>query len=133
MNDLEFLEQLPQNCPPSEAIPTENITVYRFSFTKDGYTDDDFTSYWNKFQKRRESFTGKGNECIAHGISVCKSEADLRNALKMPIMKKAKCIMEIPLVATDGLIMQTFHDGHYTWWVSSTFVPSKARINIIPI
>lgn len=137
MNDLEFREQLPESCPPSEAVPTDDITVYRFSFTKDGYISDDFTSHWNRYPARRKSFLESGKECMAHGISVYKSEESLRNALRMPALKKTKekvkCIMEIPLIATDGLIMQTSHDGHYTWWVSSTFAPDKASIRIIQI
>lgn len=56
MNDLEFREQLPESCPPSEAVPTDDITVYRFSFTKDGYISDDFTSHWNRYPARRKSF-----------------------------------------------------------------------------
>lgn len=135
MEKLEFRDQLPASCPPDEAVSTENTIVYRLSFTTSENTTEDFISHWNKYPKRRRSFAN--NECIAHGLSVYKTEENLRNALTMPAFKKASgkvtCILQIALNVSDGLIMNTYNDQHYTWWVSSTFVPDRSKITRIDI
>lgn len=121
---MEWFENLPQYCPPSDANPC-NGTYYRIA-NGDPATSKDFFSQ-RKLQPEKV-FKGQGiNECITRAISVFAEIEDARKRLRLPKFRNA-VIARVELEAKDGLIKKTFRDSHYSWWRSKDFNVEQAKI-----
>lgn len=135
---MQFKENLPEQCPPSEAYqPNGEEVVYRLGHIENDYSTDDFRSHWDKFPQNRTQYTQKVGECRAKSLSVFSTEEDARNACRLPSPRsknKFKSLIAINLQPTDGLLMQTGIDkAHYSIWVSCTFASDRANIQVIPL
>lgn len=116
---VEWNEELPELCPPSDAIVPENIIVYRFCRELNP-TEDDFISHRKLWPDKR--FDGV-DECLARSLSVIDDLEICKNRLKLPRMKNFNSIYEVRLGVNDGLIKKTFPDpNHYSWWRAKSFI-----------
>lgn len=121
---MDWFEELPPLCPPSDAIPC-NGRFYRIA--KGNPVDNgDFFSQ-RKLQPNK-IFTGKGiDECIARAISLFSDATDASRRLKLPKFRNAN-VAEVVLLPKDGVMKKTFSDSHYSWWRSKNFEVSQAKI-----
>ena len=116
---IEWFENLPEQCPPKDAVNPEGMTVYRFSFA--GIPDEaDFIS--QRMLNPERVFNGV-DECTARSLSVFDNIEACQNRLKLPRNRKRfSSILKVNLEGGDGLIMKTFRNqNHYSWWRSNTF------------
>lgn len=123
---MNWIEDLPSQCPPKEAIEPNNFKVYRLA-KKASIDENDFQS--QRALKPNRVFNGV-NECIARSLSVFNNASKCLNMTKLPPYKKRfKAVLEITLEKEDGLVLKTFKDpNHYSWWRTTNFVLSKSII-----
>lgn len=111
----EWYEELPEQCPPSNAFNPDGFVCYRLCQCVEP-TEGDFLSHRALFPLK----TFRAPECRARAISVFGKPEDLDPLLKLAIHKhKAK--VKITLGQVDGLAMKTGKDSHYSWWRSRSF------------
>lgn len=121
---MNWYEKLPDLCPPLDAVPCEG-TYYRIA-KGDPATDGDFFSQ-RKLQPNK-IFTGLGvDECIARSISLFADINDAIRRMKLPKFRNAQ-IAVVTLNLKDGVMKKTFSDSHYSWWRSTDFKVSQAKI-----
>jgi hypothetical protein len=121
---MNWYEQLPELCPPVDAVPCEG-TYYRIAKGNPA-NDGDFFSQ-RKLQPNKV-FTGLGvDECIARSISLFSDINDATRRLKLPKFRNAQ-IAGVTLEPKDGVMKKTFSDSHYSWWRSTNFEVSQAKI-----
>jgi hypothetical protein len=113
---MEFLEDLNiagETCPPAETV-SGNFDVYRL---EEGMpiTVKDVWSY-------RALFPAKvfADECIARACSVYTDREDIKKLLKIPKFSH-KVIIVINIKENDGVLLKTFMNSHYSWWISKEF------------
>ena len=83
---MDWLEELPPLCPPSDAIPC-NGHYYRIA-NGNPAVDSDFFSQ-RKLQPDKV-FIGKGiDECIARAVSLFSDISDASRRLKLPKFRQA--------------------------------------------
>ena len=88
--------------------------------------DGDFFSQ-RKLQPNK-LFKGLGvDECIARAVSLFADEEDVTRRLKLPKFRHAH-IAEVVLTPKDGVMKKTFSASHYSWWRSTNFNISTAKI-----
>ena len=113
---MNWYEQLPALC---------GGTYYRISKGNPA-TDCDFFSQ-RKMQPNK-TFTGLGvDECVARSISLFSEVNDAARRLKLPKFRSAN-IAVVTLQPKDGVMKKTFSDSHYSWWRSTDFDVSQAKI-----
>ena len=120
---MNWFETLPDKCPPSDAVTTENVKVYRAVLTSPA-TDEDFKSHRELFPTKFFSVS----ECQARSLSVHDNMAETEKLKKLPRFKNNFFIMELNLKAEDGLILKTNGPNHYSWWRSTEFDYSEREI-----
>ena len=113
---MEFREDLniPNiTCPPTEAAPGKFI-VYRF-VNNIPIKVEDIWSY-------RALYPAKvfPDECIARACSVYTDCKDLKRLWKMPKFRM-KRIVVIGIEEKDGILLKTFGNSHFSWWISRKF------------
>ncbi len=126
MNEMkaDWFEILPEYCPPSDANRCVG-TYYRIA-QGDPATSADFFSQ-RKLQPDKV-FTGKGiDECIVRAISLFSDVNDAKKRLKLPKFREAN-IAVVVLQPKDGVMKKTFDASHYSWWRTSVFDVSQAKI-----
>lgn len=116
MNHMNWIEDLPANCPPGDAIQPNNNEFYRL-VNSNPPTPDDFLSYrqlWpNKLFNK--------SECIVRSISIFSNVENILRVKKLTTQKD-KFIAKIVLQKKDGVIKQTCADqAHYSWWRTRGF------------
>lgn len=121
---MNWYEQLPPLCPPTDTVPCEG-TYYRIAKGNPA-NDSDF------FSQRRlqpdKTFTGLGvDECIARAISLFSDVNDAARRLKLPKFRHAN-IAEVTLTPKDGVMKKTFSASHYSWWRTTSFEVSQAKV-----
>jgi len=112
--DIDFFEELPQNCPPSDArIPDDEI-YFRLtgSFPP---SIEDFYSQKSLFPNRNYK-----DECIARAISLLKTAKECEKKKKLPYFKN-KYVIKITLNKTSGVVKTK--RKHISWWMSLGFNP----------
>jgi hypothetical protein len=112
-------------CPPDDAFfPNGDNGLYRI-VKHNPVTSDCFVSH-----KKKNPTTTYPNECIARAVSTFDSIEGLLNAfIKTPAgKKKERLIGKVVLQEKDGMIKQTFSEGHYSWWRSQPFDISTVSI-----
>ncbi len=108
---MNYLEPLPEGCPPDEAteisVPWE---VFRLVRTNPP-SRDDFRS--QRAEKPDAVF--RVSECQARGLSVFTERSDSERALKLPRLR-GRVICRLRLKSGVGRIQQTGPPSHHTWW-----------------
>lgn len=121
---MQWFEELPEQCPPSDAIEPDNTILYRI-VNGDSVTSSDFISQ-RKFAGANKHFS-KVSECVARSVSLFKKREDAYQKCKLPKFKNSK-VIGIKLKKTDGLVQKTFGASHYSWWRSRSFSCSNVEI-----
>ena len=126
---MNWIENLPEKCPPDEAFVPDNFKVFRLATTE---TADEINFQSQRALKPNSKFKGV-DECVARSISVFNEINKCLNMAKLPLYKnKWKAVLEIELNEDDGLALKTFKDpNHYSWWRSSNFDTNKSIIKTI--
>lgn len=120
---MNWFETLPDQCPPSEALTTAGVTVYRAVLTNPASEED--------FKSHRELYPSKFfsvSECQARSISVHDKIEETQKLKKLPRFKNKFHIMELNLDAEDGLILKTNGPHHYSWWRTTEFTFAERQI-----
>lgn len=121
---MNWYEQLPELCPPVDAVPCEG-TYYRIAKGNPASNGDFFSQ--RKLQPNKV-FTGLGvDECVARSISLFSDINDAIRRLKLPKFRNAQ-IAAVTLEPKDGVMKKTFSDSHYSWWRSTNFEVLQAKI-----
>lgn len=118
-----FAEELPENCPPADAISPDSKTFYRL-VSNNPPVDDDFRSQRKLFPARQFNV----DECQALSLSVFSDVESIKQILKFKTHKNKK-IAQILLAAADGVVKQTGNTvSHYSWWKTTDFQPNNAHV-----
>ena len=121
---MNWFEQLPPQCPPSDAMPCNGI-YYRIA---KGNPVDDSDFFSQRKLMPDKVFTGLGiDECIIRSISVFFDIEDAVKRLKLPKFRHAN-VTKVHLTPKDGVIKKTFSSSHFSWWRSTAFNVSQANI-----
>lgn len=111
--ERRYPEYFPKGCPPNDAKHKE-LTVYRCCHD-DTITSADFVSYYLLDPTK---YCGQIN---AYGLSVFTNCKNLKEAMKLPYMKKNfKRIAVGATYANTGAIKPTpskSDASHHTWWL----------------
>lgn len=120
----EWFEELPEQCPPKDAKDCEG-NFYRIANGNPAQSADFFS------QRRLapdKVFKGNGlDECIARAVSLFGNLEDAKKRLKLPKFKRANIAL-VELCPKDGVMKKTFTDSHYSWWRTTAFNVSQAKI-----
>lgn len=123
---IEWANNLPENCPPENILVPENEVFYRLLFNKNEIVGDDWKPYIDLYPDKKYI----GNTLVmANGLSI--SKIDNYNELtKLPALKKRyKGLAKITLNPEDGVLKKTgYDDKHYTWWRTTSFDENSAEI-----
>lgn len=113
-----FLEELPPECPPSDAEEIKNNRdVFRL-VSHSPPTLNDFRS--QRAEKPDRVFKGVC-ECVARGLSVLATLEAGRNACLLPTLKGKK-IARVTLGHGSGFIKPTgSNPEHRTWWPLASY------------
>ncbi|MEP2770597.1 MAG: hypothetical protein ABJH05_00525 [Fulvivirga sp.] len=120
---MDWIEELPNNCPPSDAKPPDGQTFYRLC-QNNPPEGSDFVSL--KIENPSRTFAGV-SECQLRAVSIW-SDVDKCASLKKFKTLRDRVIGSITLSNEDGLIKQTNGPHHYSWWRSTHFNPNIAVI-----
>lgn len=113
----EWFEQLPEQCPPKDAMPCNGV-YYRIA--KEVPTDSDDYFSQRKMQPNG-IFIGNGvDECVLHAVSLFSVLGDAQKRLKLPKFRK-QIVVKVTLTPKDGVIKKTFGTSHHSWWRSTKF------------
>lgn len=113
-----YREQLPDNCPPTEAaFVEEDLDVFRL-VRQSPPTDEDFQS--QRAEKPGAVFMDV-SECTARGLSVFTDRRECERALKLPSLR-GRQICRVRLSNGAGSIARTGRrPSHHTWWPFAEF------------
>ncbi|MBK8564765.1 MAG: hypothetical protein IPN76_15875 [Saprospiraceae bacterium] len=120
---MNWFEDLPENCPPKDAIVPNGENFYRLAKNNPPKNEDFFS------QRKEFPFTIFDSipECLARAVSTWKTTDKCREQKKYP-RHRNKVIAELTLYKKDGLIKQTFKNNHYSWWRSDDFSIESVKI-----
>lgn len=120
---MNWYEDLPPDCPPTEAS-APNDTYFRLgSIPPD---DSDFWSHRRRFPHKKFHVS----ECVAQSLSVFDNQHAAESLRRLLPTMRSKPIFQLNLNEKDGLIQQTGNDTHhFSWWRSTDF--DLATINIL--
>lgn len=122
--DRKWFEVLPEQCPPTDARKCEGC-YYRIANGNPATTEDFFSQ--RKLQPDKV-FRGLGvDECVTRSVSLFSDKGEAEKRLKLPKFKKA-CIAVVELKPKDGVLKKTFGTAHYSWWRTTSFDVSQAKI-----
>ena len=130
---LEFFEDLTETgctCPPEDASFPNGIKEFYRVVKHNPATTECFFSY-----KKKNPDKVYSDECEARAISLSDSIEGLKNSyFRTPAgKKKIQLIGLIKLMPEDGMIKQTYGEGHYSFWRSLLFEPSIITVQRIKI
>ena len=122
---MEWVETLPDMCPPEDAYLPSGEHYYRIS---QGNPVDDSDFFSQRKMSPGQVFTGNGvDECVTRAVSVFRNIECAKKKLKLPKFKGG-CIAEIVLNSKDGVVKKTFKDSHYSWWRTKCFDITTSKI-----
>lgn len=122
-HQIEWVNTLPENCPPENILVPEDEEFYRLLINEDVIIEED----WKSQKELHPDNIYKGENLInAHGLSILK-EAN-HNLFKLPRYKRFKGLAKIILNPSDGVLKKTYGDKHYTWWRTTSFDEGSAEI-----
>ena len=114
---IKWHEDLPENCPPIEAVLPEGKVFYRLVGSHPP-SDGDFLS--QRILQPERIFNV--SECQARSISLFDNQEYCITLRKLPFFRD-KLVVEIALPPDAGLISRTNNKGHYSWWRRRDFNP----------
>ena len=121
---MNWFEQLPEQCPPKDATPSQGA-FYRIVSGIPTGTEDYFSQ---RHLQPNKIFVGEGiDECIVRSISLFNNRNAAARRLLLPKFRNQKNAV-IHLESKDGVIKKTFGPSHYSWWRSKEFDYSKAEL-----
>ncbi|WP_210150528.1 hypothetical protein [Chryseobacterium scophthalmum] len=112
---IEWFEDLPEQCPPKDALEPSGEIYYRLVSNIENPIEE--------LISQRLEFPTKAfeiDECTCCAVSIYSDKKDCENITKFPRHKKKK-IYEFSLAKNDGLVKQTFKPSHHSWWRSNNF------------
>lgn len=116
MQEAEWAEELPANCPPIGAENPDNRWFYRLVNT--------FPPSASDFVSNRTLFPNKIfniDECIVRALSIFETAIACREILKLPLHKD-QLLVKLLLPDVSGLVLRT-KKKHYSWWKRKSFNP----------
>ena len=120
----KWFEELPEQCPPEDAIECRGI-YYRIANGTPATSEDFFSQ--RKLQPDK-IFKGEGiDDCILKSISLFSDRNEIAKRMKKPKFKKA-VKNEVKLKTKDGMMKKTFGFAHYSWWRTNDFDVSQAKV-----
>jgi len=122
---MNWTEELPESCPPKEAFEPDDKVVYRLSASGQSIEDE--------YQSQRSicpKCTFKNvTECLTRSLSVYDDLAKCQQLQKLPRFKdRWNAILELKLNSNDGMIQQTFKNNHFSWWRTTEFDLTSAKV-----
>jgi hypothetical protein len=115
---MDWVETLPSQCPPVDAVPPEG--VYYRAVSAD-CTEDDFVPYARLYPMKKYT---AAQACNARALSIFSDVEDCLDAMKLPSLQKLgqTCVAKITLTAKDGMISKGRQpNSHYSWWRTRDF------------
>ena len=111
---MVYREDLPEDCPPEEAVPLEQpATFYRLVKALPP-KENDFDSRWKERPDLRDRWEKREQVCDAKGVSLFDTAEAAQKRTKYPDQSH-KIVCEVNVTPQCGPIKQgTSH--HYTWW-----------------
>ena len=115
-----WAEELPRNCPPSEAYEPEDSDCFRFVST-DPPSHTDFLSNRALYPNRQFGVS----ECQARALSILDDLSVAFKRLQKLPLQRGKLVAHLSLPPEAGLILQTgrHNQHHYSWWLRADFDP----------
>lgn len=123
-HEIEWANNLPEDCPPSVILVPENQEMFRLTISADNITEEDFKPYTELYPNRKYNSTQK---ILASGLSLLSSNEPTFIA-KLPQGKKFKGIAKLILNPEDGVLAKSGGPNHYTWWRTNSFDINSAEI-----
>jgi hypothetical protein len=120
---MNWFEDLPENCPPKDAVIPNGENFYRLAKNNPPGTED-FLSQRNEFP---DTIFNDIPECIARSVSTWKTHEKCLEQKKYP-RHKNKVVAELTLREKDGVVKQTFRKNHFSWWRSDEFLFESVRV-----
>lgn len=118
----EWVEELPQDCPPTEAVPPNNDAYFRL--VNIPVSSQDFDSHRRLFPKK----FFRVSECVARSTSLFSNLSACVEMRKFPL-HRGKKLVRLILPPDSGLVMSTGEkDDHLSWWRATGFDPIGAVI-----
>ena len=115
---MDWVESLPPQCPPSDAIPPEGEY---FRAVSADCSEDDFIPYARLYPNRK--YIG-AMACKSRALSIFTNKNDCVDATKLPSLQKLgqTNIAKITLTDKDGLVLKERGKGtHHSWWRTRNF------------
>lgn len=119
-----WFEELPEDCPPNDAVAPKN--AYFRLVEQLPPTCGDFWSH----RKVQPDGVWDVPECRCRSVSVFDALDKAENVQRMTAHKH-KRIVKITLTPVCGVLQQTGKKGHYSWWRSQQFSMQTALIQVI--
>lgn len=111
--EVSFREDLPEGCPPYDAISVKDGTVLYRLVSSNPPTDADFDSW--RAQNPRTPCPGGLCECRARGVSV-HDDVQVSEKLKKLSKFRGSEVAKLVLAGDAGKIKKTGGKAHYDWW-----------------
>lgn len=120
-DSVDWAEELPPDCPPTDALEPDNKAYYRLVDTIPP-TEKDFWSLRKLFPDRK--FGRK--TCVASACSVWPTPEDCVRISKLPTQKDRQ-VVKLILPPASGRIKKTGRGlTHFSWWRTRDFDPIAA-------
>ena len=114
---FDWVEPLPEGCPPAEAYSPNSGTFYRLVESVPPTVNDFYSFRWlNPNAPLRRS------ECVERACSLRSTLKSAENLRGLPRLR-GKQIAEIVLPPESGLIQRTGQHHHVSWWWAQGFDP----------
>jgi hypothetical protein len=114
---MSWIEDLPKQCPPKTAAPSNGI-FYRLVDDVPPSIDD----FWsNRVLFPEKVFPGV-SECEVRACSVF-NDYKYCNKQKKYSRLKHKKIVKFNMETDHGVVDKTRSEGHYSWWIKDKFNP----------
>ena len=115
---MDWVETLPPQCPPSDAVPPEGVY---FRAVSADCSEDDFIPYARLYPKRH--YKG-AMACKSRALSIYSNMEDCINATKLPALQNLgqTHIAKVTLTEKDGVVQKERNKGsHHSWWRTRDF------------
>ena len=123
--NVDWVGNLPENCPPEDILVPNNEVFYRLLLNKDHFVDNDWKTYIELYPNKK--YIGE-NFILAHGLSIL-HDGNFNKLKKLPQLKKFNGIAKIRLNPIEGVIKKSCSStSHYTWWRTTAFNINSAEI-----
>jgi len=116
VTNYDWFEDLPNDCPPSEAEVPNNKIFFRLARSYPPQNED--------FYSERKRFPDKkfdADECTARAVSIWSTKDACSKIKKLPVHRD-KFVVKVKLGPSNGVILKTGRNkNHYSWWRSTNF------------